>query len=223
MRRLVTLALTTVLLTVLVGCGSQTAGGVNISNLENAATARVVGNAVPEQPYLASGSSLRPFLPASTRPLVSSGANFIEPVVLANVPSYDNLFLETAGAKVISRLPFYPNAAKITTTALDVYIPSTTARTAVAHLFADQGYLALIQSVCGLTAGLTSASTLPKSLQSQVNRATKAWVVSFLVIPSATQGAVNFRHLFAVRVVLSPSGGMPVGSYSSALPFPPGF
>ncbi|MHB1505821.1 MAG: hypothetical protein ACYCO4_07065 [Sulfobacillus sp.] len=223
MRRLVTLALTTLSLMALVGCGTQAAGGVNISNLENVATARVTGNAVPGQPYLATGVSLRPFLPASARLLVAAGATFIEPVTLANLPSYDYLFLETAQAHVISRLPFYPTAAQITATALDVYIPSSAARAAVASLFSDSGYLALVQSVCGLNAALTPVQSLPKSLRSDVSPAIQTWVVSFLVIPSTTQGAVNFRHLFAVRVVLSPTSGMPVGSYSSALPFPPGF
>lgn len=221
MRRLVPWCAALFLTLVLAGCGG--ASGVNISNLENVATAKVPGNAVPHQPYLATGTSLRPYLPKSAALLVGTGATFIEPVTLANLPAFDYLFLETAGAKIISRLPFYQTAAAISATAIDVYIPAPAARRAVAALFSDQGYLSLVQSVCGFTAGLVPASALPKTLQSDLHGVSDVWVVSFLVIPSATQGAVNFRHLFAVHVVLAPTTGMPIGSYSNALPFPPGY
>lgn len=210
-----------VVATGLSGCAFS--GGIaSPTQVENNATAQIPGNTSSLTPYAADATILAGYLPTTIGKVLQPGAAFIDAVYLRNLPNAIDFFLEDTHARIISKLTLYGKFTDVTRAELGGFAKNPGDLKTFVTFQNNKAYASLIDNILGMKVETVPVSALPSALRPGFVSVKSVQVLSFATIAVHVHLAANFLPISATNIILSPTTGLPDGSYSSPLPVPKG-
>jgi hypothetical protein len=194
-------------------CGSSQPSA---AELEHNAQAAVPGSSSAAVPFIVSGSTLRAYLPRQFAHLVKGDRAFIELVKAKRKHTY--VFLENKDGRLIVQLPMATDLASLPSSYLTTW-PSGERRLLQA-LQGKPPFSTFITNIVGVRMLHVPGNTLRRYFRKALTLSPRRRypVASFLVLPALPTGNGQFAYLVLVNVVMNPTNGNPLGTYTSSVP-----